>query len=45
VSTPHHIRLANELRARINDQDGRPLEFGIDRYRGEAFAMVVHSSR
>lgn len=32
-----------QVRRRSYDQHDRPLEFGIDRYRGEAFALVVHS--
>jgi GntR family transcriptional regulator len=32
-----------QVRRRSYDQDDRPLEFGVDRYRGEAFALVVHS--
>jgi DNA-binding GntR family transcriptional regulator len=31
------------VRRRSYDRDGRRIEFGIDRYRGEAFALVVHS--
>lgn len=32
-----------QVRRRSYDRDGRRIEFGVDRYRGEAFALIVHS--
>ena len=32
-----------QVRRRSYDQDGTPIEFGIDRYRGEAFGLLIHS--
>jgi GntR family transcriptional regulator len=32
-----------EVRRRVRDPDGRPLEFSIDTYRGDYFAITVHN--
>jgi GntR family transcriptional regulator len=32
-----------QVRRRSYDHDGRRIEFGVDRYRGESFGLVVHS--